>query len=35
MLELPNFGHMIESTIYFESYDKILLVTSHTGVMTS
>ena len=24
MLELPNFGHMTTSTIYFESRDKIL-----------
>ena len=35
MLELPNFGHMITSTIQFESRDKILLVTSQTEVMTS
>ena len=28
MPELPYFGHMTISTIYFESYDKILLVTS-------
>ena len=27
MLELPNFGHMTRSTIYFVSRDKILLVT--------
>ena len=25
MLELPNFGHMITSTIYFESRDRILV----------
>ena len=35
MLELPNFGHMTTSTIYFESCDKILLMTSQTGFMTS
>ena len=35
MLDLPNFGHMTASTIYFESRDKILLVTSQTEVMTS
>ena len=28
MLELPNFDHMIKSTIYFESRDEILLVMS-------
>ena len=27
ILELPNFGHMTTSTIEFDSYDKILLVT--------
>ena len=27
MLELPNFGHMTTSTVYFESRNKILLVT--------
>ena len=28
MLELPNFGHMTTSTMYFEACDKILLMTS-------
>ena len=28
MLELPDSGHMIKSTIQFESRDKFLLVTS-------
>ena len=32
MLELPNFGHMITSTMQFDSLDKILLVTSWTEV---
>ena len=27
MLELPNFGQMTTSTMYFESGDKVLLVT--------
>ena len=35
MLELPNFGHMITSTIQFESRDKILLMISWTETMTS
>ena len=30
VLELPNFGHMINSTIQFELRDKILLMTSWT-----
>ena len=34
MLELPNFGHLTASTIYFEPCDKILLVTSQTEYMT-
>ena len=38
MLELPNFGQMTTSAIYFESRDKILLVTSWAetwaGIMT-
>ena len=28
LLDLPNFDHMITSTIQFESRDKILLLTS-------
>ena len=35
MLQLPNFGHMNAYTIWFESRDKILLVTSSTEIMTS
>ena len=35
MLELPNFGRMIISTLQFESCDKILLVTSWVEIMTS
>ena len=35
MPELPNFGHMTRTTILFESHDKILLVTSWAGIMTS
>ena len=35
MLELPNFGHMIASTIWLDSPKKILLVTSWTEVMMS
>ena len=35
MLELPNFGHMTKSTIWFKSRDKVLLVTSWTEIMTS
>ena len=35
MLELPNFRHMIKSTILFHARDKILLVTSWTDIMTS
>ena len=34
-LELPNFGHMITSTMSFESGNKILLMTSWSEVMTS
>ena len=34
MLQLPNFGHMNTSAIQFESRDKILLVTSSTGIVT-
>ena len=33
-LELPNFGHMTTSTIWFESGDKVLLVTSWAEIMT-
>ena len=35
VLELPNFGHMITSTIKFEPHDKFLLMKSQTGIMTS
>ena len=35
MIDLPNFGHIIKSTIWFESRDKVLLVTSWTEVLTS
>ena len=35
MLELPNVGHVITSTIKFESRDNILLVTSWTKFITS
>ena len=35
MLQLPNFGHMNTSTIYFEPRDKIFLVTSSTEIMMS
>ena len=35
MLELPNFGHMTTFTLWFNSYDKFLLMTSWTGIMTS
>ena len=35
MIELQNFGHMTECTIRFESPDKILFLTSWTGIMTS
>ena len=35
MLELPSFGHMTVSTIFYESLDKILLVRSWTEIMTS
>ena len=34
ILLLPNFGHMITSTLQFELRDKILLVTSLTKIMT-
>ena len=30
LLELPKFGHITISTIYFESHDKVLLVTPWT-----
>ena len=35
MLELPNFGHMIVSTISFDSRDKVFLMMSRTGIMMS
>ena len=35
MLELPNFGHMTTSIIYYESLDKILLMMSWTEIMKS
>ena len=35
MLELPSFDHMITSTIYFESREKLLLMTSWTEIMIS
>ena len=35
ILELPNFGHMTTSTILFESFHKISLVTSWAEIMTS
>ena len=35
MLELPNFDHMITSTIYSKSLKKVLLVTSWVENMTS
>ena len=35
ILELPNFGHMTTSIIWFESRDKILLVTSWAEIMMS
>ena len=35
MLELPNFGQMTTYTIWFESHNKILLVTSWTEIMMS
>ena len=35
MLELPNFGHMNTSTIYFESCHKNMLVTPSKEIMTS
>ena len=35
MLELPNFGRMTTSTIYFESFNKILWVISWKEAMTS
>ena len=35
MLQLPNFGEMTASIIYFESRGKILLVMSWTKAMTS
>ena len=34
MLELPNFGHMLTSTISFELPDKILLLTSYSEIIT-
>ena len=33
MLELPDLGHMITSTIWLDSPEKILLVTSWAEVM--
>ena len=35
MLELPNFGHITTSTIWFESCDEILLMISCTKIITS
>ena len=35
MLELGNFGHMDTCTIQLKSHDRILLVTSLSGIMTS
>ena len=35
MLELPNFGQMTASTIYFETCDKNFCLTSSTEIMTS
>ena len=35
MLELPNFGHMTTSKIYFESPDKILFIRHGQKYMTS
>ena len=34
MLQLPNFGHMTTSIIYFESCDKNFLMTSWTEIVT-
>ena len=34
MIELPNSGYMITSTIKFEPRDKTLLVTSWTEITT-
>ena len=35
MLELGNFGHMDTCTTQLKSHDRILLVTSLSGIMTS
>ena len=35
ILQLPNLGHMLTSTIWFESRDKTLLVTSQSTIKTS
>ena len=35
MLEVPNFDQMATSTIWFESDNKISLVTSWTKIITS
>ena len=35
ILELPNFGHFTTFAIWYESRDKILLVTSWTKIMMS
>ena len=34
MLDLPNFGHITTFTFLFESHDKILMMTSWTGIMS-
>ena len=33
-LELPYFGHMITSTILYDSFDEIMFVTAWTEIMT-
>ena len=35
MLELPKFGHINTSTAWFESHNKVLLVTLWTEIITS
>ena len=35
ILDLPNFGHMIKSTVDYDSRNKNLLTTSWTEIMTS
>ena len=35
LMVLPNFGHMATSTMWFESHDKVFLVTSLTEIITS